>query len=77
MATSKGQPHAFWNAQCLLAIMRPAPVYPKHARATRQISGQPYLEGQGGLVNGLIIGIARVTMEVIRLMNLLTKSPGP
>ena len=35
----------------------------------------PYLEGQGDLVSGLRMGIIRVTIWVIRVVNLLTKSP--
>ena len=35
----------------------------------------PYLEGQGDLVGGLIIGISRVTIWVIGVIKLLTKSP--
>ena len=34
-----------------------------------------YLEGQGDLVNGLIRGITRVTIWVIGVSDLLTKSP--
>ena len=34
-----------------------------------------YLEGQGDLVNGLIMGISRVTIWVIGVISLLTKSP--
>ena len=34
-----------------------------------------YLEGHGDLVNRLILGITRATMWVIRVINLLTKSP--
>ena len=34
-----------------------------------------YLEGQGDLVNGLIMGITRVTIWVIGDSDLLTKSP--
>ena len=34
-----------------------------------------YLEGQGDLVNGSIIGISRITIWVIGVVNLLTKSP--
>ena len=33
------------------------------------------LEGQGDLVNRLIIGVTRVTIWVIGVTNLLTKSP--
>ena len=36
-----------------------------------------YLEGQGDLVNRLVMGITWVTMRVIRLIDLLTKSPDP
>ena len=36
---------------------------------------KPYLEGQGDLVSGLIMGIIRVTIWVIGVINLLTKSP--
>ena len=38
-------------------------------------SSTPYLEGQGDLVSRLIMGITRVTMWVIGVINLLTKSP--
>ena len=34
-----------------------------------------YLEGQGDLVSRLIMGIIRVTIWVMGVMNLLTKSP--
>ena len=37
--------------------------------------GTRYLEGQGNLVNGLIMGIIKVTIWVIWVTNLLTKSP--
>ena len=36
---------------------------------------KPYLEGQGDLVTRLIIGIIGVTIWVIGVINLLTKSP--
>ena len=36
-----------------------------------------YLEGQGDLVNRLIMGITRVTIRVIGVINLLTNSPRP
>ena len=36
---------------------------------------QPYLEGHWDLVTRLIMGLTRVTIWVIGLMNLLTKSP--
>ena len=34
-----------------------------------------YLEGHGDLVSGLMIGILGLTMRVIGVINLLTKSP--
>ena len=34
-----------------------------------------YLEGQGDLVSRLFMGISRVTIWVIGVINLLTKSP--
>ena len=34
-----------------------------------------YLEGQGDLVSRLIMGITRVTIWVVGVINLLTKSP--
>ena len=34
-----------------------------------------YLEGQGDLVSRLVMGIIRVTIWVIRVLNPLTKSP--
>ena len=34
-----------------------------------------YLEGQGDLVSGFIMGITRVTIWLIGVINLLTKSP--
>ena len=41
-----------------------------------QFQGQEdYLEGQGDLVSRLIMGINRVTIWVIEVINLLTKSP--
>ena len=48
------------------------------SRSTDQKHGFPsgsYLEGQGDLVSRLIIGIFRVTIWVIGVINLLTKSP--
>ena len=36
---------------------------------------KPYLEGQGDLVSRLIRGITGVTIWVIGVINLLTKSP--
>ena len=39
------------------------------------LSKRGYLEGQGDLVSGLIMGITRVTIWVIGVINLLTKSP--
>ena len=36
-----------------------------------------YLEGQGDLVSRLIRGITSVTRPVLRVINLLTKSPDP
>ena len=36
---------------------------------------KPYLEGQGDLVNRLTVGIIRVTIWVIGVINLLIKSP--
>ena len=38
-------------------------------------SGMRLLEGSGDEVNGLIMGIARVTIWVMGVINLLTKSP--
>ena len=38
-------------------------------------SSIPYLEGQGDLVSRLIMGITRVTIWVIGVINLLTKFP--
>ena len=40
-----------------------------------KIGGLQYLEGQGDLVSRLIMGIIRVTIWVIGVINLLTKSP--
>ena len=37
--------------------------------------GFPYLEGQGKLVSGLIMGITRVTMWAIGVIKPLTKFP--
>ena len=37
--------------------------------------GMPYLGGQGDLVSRLIMGINGVTIWVIGVINLLTKSP--
>ena len=34
-----------------------------------------YLDGQGDLASGLIMGIIKVTMWVLRVINLITKSP--
>ena len=36
-----------------------------------------YLEGQGDLVSGLIVGIIRVIIWVIGVINLLTRAPDP
>ena len=36
-----------------------------------------YLGGQGDLVNRLLMGISRVTIWLIGVINLLTKSPDP
>ena len=36
---------------------------------------KPYLEGQGDLVSRLIMGLIRVSIWVIGIINLLTKSP--
>ena len=38
-------------------------------------SDEEYLEGHGDLVRGLIIKITRVTIWVIGVIGLLTKSP--
>ena len=35
------------------------------------------MEGQGDLVSGLIMGVSRVTIWVLEVINLLTKSPDP
>ena len=45
------------------------------ARAVLLPVGTIYLEGQGDLVSGLIMGIIRVTIWVIGVINPLTKSP--
>ena len=47
-------------------------LYPSHVQKCKTID---FLEGQGDLVSGLIMGILRVTIWVIRVINLLTKSP--
>ena len=39
------------------------------------LNPKPYLEGQGDLVSRLILGIFRVTIWVIGVLSLLTKSP--
>ena len=39
------------------------------------IMGLYRVQGQGDLVSGLIMGITRVTIWVIGVINLLTKSP--
>ena len=41
----------------------------------RILPGRPYLEGQGDLESRLIRGISRVTIWVIGVINLVTKSP--
>ena len=45
--------------------------------SNRQNDGMLYLEGHGDLVSGLVIRITRVTIWVIGVINLLTKSPDP
>ena len=40
-----------------------------------QVRGHRYLEGQGDLVTGLIMGIIGVSIWVIGVITLLTKSP--
>ena len=42
---------------------------------TQTLDPNPYLEGQGDLVSRLTMGIIRVTIWVIGVSNLLTKSP--
>ena len=37
----------------------------------------PYLEGQGDLISRLIMRIFRVTIWIIGVISLLTKSPRP
>ena len=37
--------------------------------------GMTYLEGHGDLVNGLILGITGVTIWLLGVINLPTKSP--
>ena len=44
-------------------------------KAQRAVKNASYSEGQGDLVSRLMIGITRVTIWVIRVINLLTKSP--
>ena len=39
--------------------------------------GGSYLEGQGDLVNGLLMGITRVTIWVVGVITLLTKTLNP
>ena len=46
----------------------------QHTDPAASASGR-YLEGQGDLVSRLIMGIIRVTIWVIGVINLLTKSP--
>ena len=41
------------------------------------LNHKPYLGGQGDLVSRLIMGIDGVTIWVIGVINLLTKSPWP
>ena len=41
----------------------------------RASGGGIYLEGQGDSISRLVMGIARVTIWVIGVINLLTKSP--
>ena len=43
--------------------------------STSMRPGGPYLEGQRDLASRLITGIIRVTIWVIGVINLLTKSP--
>ena len=45
----------------------------KFNRKTR--NPKPYLEGQGDLVSRLLMGITGVTIWVMGVLNLLTKSP--
>ena len=53
-----------WVRLTLQVICTPKPQNPK-----------PYLEGHGDFVDGLRMGITRVTTWVIGVINLLTKSP--
>ena len=39
--------------------------------------GAVYLDAQGGVVNRLIMGIAKATIKIIKVFNLLTMSPCP
>ena len=54
--------------------------HPRHclpnnfSRAQGRLGFRVYLEGQGDLVNGFIMGTTRVTIWVVGVMNLLTKS---
>ena len=45
-----------------------------HRKPTSTPNQKPYLEGQGDLVSRLIMGICKVTIWVIRVINLFTKS---
>ena len=47
---------------------------PSHT-SSKEASSTVYLEGQRDLVNRFLRGISRVTVWVIGLINLLTKSP--
>ena len=46
-----------------------------HKLLQRALNPKPYVESQGDLVSGLIRGITRITIWVIGVINLLTKSP--
>ena len=48
-----------------------------HFSARAAVYPKPYLEGQGDLVSRLILGITGVSIRIIGVIDLLTKSPGP
>ena len=51
------------------------PRHPGPKKDPKYLYGTKYLEGQGDLVSRLITRITRVTIWVIGVINLVTKSP--
>ena len=51
------------------------PLYESVGLNPNPYTAKPYLEGQGDLISRSIMGIFRVTIWVIGVINLVTKSP--